>query len=138
MLSIHKYKRVIILFILISFLTVMFLGSMAMMRGPDGDMQGECPFSVLGGSLCVVRDTLPAIFHHIAAYQSFFNVSINFGIIFFIIFLSFVFNLYFINLFLHKPPLVFSGIFYNFSADTSYKRKIMHWLSLLENSPSLL
>jgi len=136
MLSIHKYKRVIILFILISFLTVVFLGSMAMMRGPDGDMQGECPFSVLGALLCA-ENTLPAVFHHISAYQSFFNISINFGIIFFIIFLSFVLNSYFINLFLHKPPLVFSRIFYNFSADTSYKRKIMHWLSLLENSPSL-
>ena len=137
MLSIHKYKRVIILFILISFLAVVFLGSTAMTRGPDGDMQGECPFSVLGAPLCI-EGVLPAIFHHIAAYQSFFNVSINFGIIFLIIFLSFILSLYFVNLFLHRSPLVFSGIFYNFSPDTSYKRKTMHWLSLLENSPSLL
>ena len=138
MLSIHKYKRIIILFILISFLAVVFLGSTAMMRGPNGDMQGECPFSVLGAPLCA-KGTLPAVFHHISAYQSFFNISTHSNIIillFYLLLIASTIFIFFIDYFLYNPPTHIRHVI-NSPPYIIHNKKILRWLSLFENSPSL-
>lgn len=131
-------KKIAVPFILASFLMVALFGFVAMSYGPDGRMQGGCPFSATGAALCP-QDALIVAMHHINAYQSFLNVPVDstlillMGILLLAAYLLVlvVRPLLFIipvrlTHFSHGPPL---------SART---RKITRWLSLLENSPSLI
>ena len=115
--------------VLFSFATVM--------HGPDGRISGNCPFSAIGASLCP-QDTVAIVLHHISAYQSFINVSVNFGTVALIISLLLVPWMTFV-VFISPSllrPLALVGILYNFPPDTSYKREITRWLALHENSPA--
>lgn len=131
-------KKMIAPLLLASFLSVALLGFVAMSYGSDGRMEGGCPFSATGATFCP-QDALTVAMHHIRAYQSFLNVPVDSTLILLMstLFLAvyllvlIVRPLLFavpapINRFPHGPPL---------SART---RKITRWLSLLENSPSLI
>lgn len=134
---IYKHKQIVFLLVLISFLAVVFLGSTTMIHGLNESMQGECPFSFLGASFCT-QSTLPAIFHHISSYQSFFNVPVNFDVTIFISFLLFaifIIFMFLINDFLYKP-LLYTQYTINSPPSIIHSKKLLYWLSLLENSPS--
>ncbi len=136
MLSIYKFKQIIVLLVLVSFLVVVSLGFSTMTHRSDGNIQGDCPFS-LSTSLCF-QNTLPAIFHHISAYQSFINIPIQSNIMipsFYILLIMSIIFIFLMDYFLLKlfeyiryirgsPPNILSS------------KKIIRWLSLLENSPS--
>lgn len=131
-------KKIIALFVLTSFLTIIFFNFAVMMHEPDGSMQGNCPFSSMGVSLCP-QDILAMAFHHISAYNSLLNVPVNFGITTLIIsffLIASVILAVFIDPSLFGPP-VLAGILFNTPPDTSYKRKIISWLALRENSPAI-
>ena len=134
----YKYKKIILLFILITFLAVMFLGLNNMMQAFDINMSGGCPFSTMGSSLCSFNSTA-MVFHHISLYQSFINVPINFNTIG-IILLLFISSIAFV--FLIKNPLdkflISIKRIINFPLYIPYVKKILDWLSIFENSPSLL
>ncbi|MDP2655765.1 MAG: hypothetical protein Q8P17_04580 [bacterium] len=131
------FKKITGPLILASFLMVALFGFVAMSYGPDGRMQGGCPFSATGIVLCS-QDALVAALHHISAYQSFLNVPVDSTLM--LLMGALLLAVYILVLiirpllfvvpvrlahFSHGPPL---------SART---RKITRWLSLLENSPSL-
>ena len=137
MFVVYKHKQIIALLVLVSFLTVVFLGLAVMMHQPDGRMQNDCPFSAMGASLCP-QDVVAMAFHHVSAYNSFFNIPMRSGIASFIIF-SLLFAgailMIFRNVFtVESPRLV--GVRYDSPPPTSWKRKIARWLALHENSPS--
>src|SRR3989344_4133171 len=50
-----------------------------MARGVDGQMQGDCPFSVMGVPLWP-QDAFAAAVHHISASQSFLNIIASSGV----------------------------------------------------------
>lgn len=131
------FKKIITPLVLASFLTVAFFGFVAMSYGPDGRMQGDCPFSATGASLCPQNAPSGAI-HHLSAYQSFISVPMNSGITALIIALLIVVCVALVfsfHPFLYKS-LIRVGYFYDSPPISSRIRKIMRWLSLLENSPS--
>ena len=128
-------RKITIPLILASFLMAAFFGFVAMSYGPDGRMQGDCPFSNMGMSLCP-QSALPSALHHISAYHSFLNVPISFQITSLIITLLIIVSG--VLVFSFNPPLYRSLTFvsYNSTPFTSHNRKIKRWLSLLEHSPS--
>ena len=135
-----SFKKIISAFVLASFLAIALL-SFTFMMTADGRMAGNCPFSVMGASLCP-QGTLALAVHHISAYRSFFNVFVNSGITVIIIFaLLFALRAIF-NLATGPPslsrPLIVTGGLHDSPPVISHKRKITHWLALLENSPSLV
>ena len=125
-------KKVITPLVLTSFLLVAFFGFTAMSYGPDGRMEGGCPFSVTGATLCP-QDAVAVVLHHLSAYQSFFSVPIgsittDFVIALFLVAAS-------ILLLTARPPL-FKPLARrnNFSQGppvSARTQKITHWLSLL-------
>ena len=133
-----KFKNIISLFLLVSFLVIMFFGLVIMIHGSEGQMSDDCPLSAIGDTVCP-QDIMSAGIHHLTAYYSFFNVPVN------SIILTLVFSLLVLVLLalilevgssLFKPPkltyyLASSSFF------TLNSQKINHWLSILENSPSL-
>ncbi len=134
MFSLHK--KIIALFVLASFLAVIFF-SLPMMRVEGGDMQAECPFSPMGVSVCP-QEVFASAVHHISAYQSFLNVTLHpsmallLASLLFFALVSFVLS--------KQPPLEMRPVlakrmFPSPPAD-SQKRNIAEWLSLLELSPS--
>ena len=129
-------KKIATPLVLASFLSVAFFGFAAMSYGPDGRMQGDCPFSVTGVSLCPQNALFGAI-HHLSAYQSFISVPIGFNLTVLLIAL-FAFSIALI-LFWDPPiltPIASAGFLYESPHPPSYNKKRAHWLSLLENSPS--
>lgn len=130
-------KKIITALVLTSFLTVAIFSFAVMMQGPDGRMKGDCPFSVVGQSICP-QDTVAVAIHHISAYQAFLNVPVSSGLTALIISLLFVVCAIFF-IFIRSPLLEPPSFVYipNDSPLTSLSgRKITRWLSLFENSPS--
>ena len=124
------FKKVTTPLVLMSFLVMALFGFTGMTYGPDGSMQGDCPFSSLGTSLCP-PSALPGAVHHLSSYQSFISVTLNF-ITVLLILVSAIFVFLF-HLLLYKPLVPVS---YSSPPFTSQDRKIKRWLSLFENSPS--
>jgi len=134
-----SFKKIISAFVLASFLMIA-LFSFTFMMTADGRMAGNCPFSVMGASLCP-QGTLALAVHHISAYRSFFNVFVNSGITAIIIFALLLALGAMFKLAASPPlsrPLVIIGGLHDFQPVISHKRKITRWLALLENSPSLV
>ncbi len=131
-------KKIITPLILVSFLTVAFFGFAAMSRGADGSMQGDCPFSVTGASLCP-QDALPGAIHHLSAYQSFLNVSVDSAVV---LLMSALLLAACLLILVVRPllfrPLVQTNHFPYGPPLSARTQKIISWLSLLENSPSLV
>lgn len=132
MLSLQKFITALVL---TSFLTIVLFSLASMMHGSDGRLAGDCPFSALGASLCP-QDTMALVKHHLSAYHAFLNVTVDLGLTALIISLLLVVGLAFIvfirPLLLGPPSLVLSSS----PPVNSFNRKIIHWLSRLENSPS--
>src|SRR3989344_7894295 len=100
----HLSKKIIVLFILISFLSILFFSLSFMMHDSNRSMGSNCLFSFSGTSSCP-QNVLTATMHHIFAYNSFFNVPINYVLIILVISLFFsilIIFKYYINLFLLK------------------------------------
>ena len=129
------FKKISASFVLLSFLAIAVFSFAGMAYGADGSMQSNCPFSAVGTSLCP-QNSLPGAVNHISAHQSFINAPINPGIttliISLLIFAYAALALSFIPL-LYKPPALAT---YNRAPFTSHDRKMRHWLSLFEHSPS--
>ncbi|MEK7609855.1 MAG: hypothetical protein AAB470_01890 [Patescibacteria group bacterium] len=131
-------KKIITVLVLTSFLTVAIFSFAVMTRGPDGRMEGDCPFSVVGQSICP-QDTVAVAIHHISAYQSFLNMPVGSGLTALIVSLLFavcaaLFIL--ISSPLLGPPAV-ARILYDSPSIGLRSRKLTRWLSLFENSPSM-
>jgi hypothetical protein len=131
------FKKIITLLILASFLAIVFFGITVMIHGPEGGLSADCPLSSMGDSTCP-QDILSASVHHLSAYYSFFNVPVSSTILTLVLFMFFVAVIFLKtsigSLQLNSPPsahFLLSPPFF-----TPYSRKINHWLSLLENSPS--
>lgn len=123
-------QKIITQLVLISFLVMALFSFSGMTYGTDGSMQGDCPFSVAGASLCPPSALLGAI-HHLSAYQSFINVPVNPIAVFLILVSASLVFLFLLQL--YKPP---APLLYRSPPLTSHSRKIHRWLSLFENSPS--
>ncbi|MEK7515769.1 MAG: hypothetical protein AAB555_02465 [Patescibacteria group bacterium] len=128
-------KKIITPLVLLSFLVMALFSFSGMSYGPDGSMQGDCPFSSLGTSLCP-PGALPGAVHHLSAYQSFINVPINSGITALIISLLITVFVALIFSFHQLPRIAPVRVPYHSPPFTSQDRKIKRWLSLFENSPS--
>mgnify|MGYP001612152722 FL=1 len=127
----------------VAFLGVVVFGFIFMMNinmHTDHSAASECPRIMFSGGTCP-QSALDAAVHHISIYQLFTNAPINFGIMASMISLLFAMSAIlaiFINLALLVGQFALAGIFYNSPLNTSYKRKVTHWLALHENSPAFL
>ncbi|MDP2655330.1 MAG: hypothetical protein Q8P17_02085 [bacterium] len=126
----HTFKKITTPLVLLSFLATAFFSFASMTYGSDGNMLGGCPFSTMGASLCP-PNALPGVVHHLSAYQSFMSAPLNL-IPVLLILVSVVFIFLFQSL-LYRP---FVPISYSSPPFTSHNRKMQHWLSLFEHSPS--
>lgn len=131
--------KIIALLVLVSFLMIVVFSFAFMAHDMDEDISSDCPFSVMGVSLCS-QGTVAVVIHHISSYHSFLNVPADFGVMTLLISLLLLASailVTFVSSLLLEPP-AFAVIPYDFPPGTSYNRKITRWLSLFENSPSLL
>lgn len=120
---------------LVSFLTIALFSSVFLMHEPEGAMQGGCPFSALGASLCP-PDALSEALHHITAYHSFLSVQMSPSVTAIIVALILASGVLLMSVPPLLKPLTIPGQFYHPPPVSSPSRKITHWLSLFENSPS--
>ena len=120
------FKKIIVLLVVASLLAVAFFSFAMMSYTSDGQMAGDCPLAVVDSSLCP-QGILNVTVHHLSAYHSFFNIPLSFGLIIALIIFTglFVFSPLLFSVRLDDPPLVYFS-----------RRKITHWLALLENSPA--
>jgi len=134
-----KSKKIISALVLTLFLTTVFSSLVMMSNMSDKHMDGGCPFSVPGQSACP-QNIDDMVVSHISAYNSFLNVTFSSGLtslilslllVVYVVFSIFIYSLLF------SPPKIFyfsySNLFGSF-----HNRKITSWLSLFENSPSLV
>lgn len=123
--------------ILAAFVLIALFGFAAMAHNPDGRMSGDCPFSVMGESLCPQNNLAVAI-HHISASHSFLNVPVSFGLM--VSLIAFLLTIAAIFAFSSSLPLFSLPALASGCSDSppvySRDRKIIRWLSLFENSPS--
>ncbi len=126
-------------FVLLAFLTLALFSFASMSYGSDGRMQGDCPFSAMGTSLCP-PSTLPGALHHLSAYQSFLNVPVDSALtalIIALLLITFGIFAYRIQPRIPDPPV--HGAYRNHDPPVSvHTWKLVRWLSLLENSPAPL
>jgi len=132
-------KKAVVLLTLISLLAIVFFSFSFMARGVDGQMQGDCPFSVMGVALCP-QDALAAATHHISAYQSFLNIVASSGMAALILALLVALATMLRN---DWYALVYEAHacvrrLLNFSFTVPQERKTIRWLSLFEHSPSTI
>ena len=125
---VFSFKKISTQLVLLSFLVMALFGFAGMTYGADGNMQGGCPFSTMGASLCP-PSTLSSVIHHLSAYQSFMSAPLNL-ITVFLALVSVVF-IFLFNSFLYRPLVPIS---YSSPPLTSHNRKMRHWLSLFEYS----
>jgi hypothetical protein len=123
--------------VLVSFLVLVLFSFGAVMHESGNQMTGDCPFSTVGGVLCP-QNALAVAMHHISAYNSFFNIPVSFGLT--ALLLSFLLALSIVHAVRIRPPrlepYIVVRIAYDVPPASSYSKKINHWLSLFENSPS--
>ena len=134
------FKKIITLLILASFVTLLIFGIFTMMHSPDGQMLSECPFSFVGTANCI-QNTLATTIHHISSYQSFLNVTVDYGSITLLaslLIFAGLFSILFTDPDIFKLNAFVKRGSYNTPQISSGVRKIIRWLSLLENSPSPL
>ncbi len=123
--------------ILTAFLALTLISLDAMMYTPDGRMQGDCPLPAMGASICP-QNAQSAAVHHISAYQSLLSVQIgpNLTALVAALLLALVAALIFSSVPFSPKPLASIGRTYHPPPVAFRTRKITHWLSLFENSPS--
>jgi len=131
------FARIILVLVLASFIGVAFFSLILLSHGPNDRMTTECPFSA-GVSLCP-QDSLALIAHHISAYSAFFAfppsvfVTVMFLLLLFWA-LVFILSWY---LPLSPPTRPIPLLYTTLPLANLYKKRIVGWLSLLENSPQL-
>jgi hypothetical protein len=117
---------------------IVFFGLSTMTHKPGELMVDNCPLSVAGESLCPQNSVADAI-HHISSYESFFAVTVNSNQTILLTTILFV-MLAFVLVSIYPYLLNFSSVV-NYLYDSPpvflATRKIRHWLSLFENSPSI-
>ncbi|MDO8575565.1 MAG: hypothetical protein Q7R78_02600 [bacterium] len=128
-------KKIISGLIFLSFSGVIFFSFALMLHAPEGSSSGDCPLLPFSESFCP-KDTLALAVHHISAYHTFLGISVGLSILALIFLLlysiSFVILINSRNfnsslrarIFFDDPPFIFNI------------KKLIRWLSLLENSPS--
>lgn len=132
-------KKIITCFILGSFLVLALFSFAMMFHVPGDNMPDNCLLNTQEGVLCA-QDTLAVAIYHISSYQSFFNTQVNYGVVSIMILfiVACAFALFVISSNISELYLR-TNRFYDSPPDIIYnKRKITRWLSLFENSPSLL
>ena len=131
-------KKFIALTTLVSFLMVVFFSFSMLTHRESEWMQGVCPITQADQSLCI-QGSASTVLNHISAYSSFINIQIVTSLTVLILMLILVF-LNALGLFSPFMPLGLKSVlnFYNSPLVSTYKRKITRWLSLFENSPSLI
>jgi hypothetical protein len=130
----YAFGKISALFVLLSFLTLVFFSFASMTYGSDGQMKGDCPLSTMNASICP-PGALPGAIHHISAYQSFINVPVNSDLATFVVALLVIVSI--ALLFSFHPILYrkFAFVYCSPTPFTSEDRKIKRRLSLFENSP---
>lgn len=129
-------KKTIALLILVTFLASVFFGAFEMTHRSDGSMLGDCPFSFVETINCL-QNTIASAVHHIFSYQSFLNITANFGLMAILALLLVSISLLFE--FFIKPNLpdrLIKKRFQDSLQAFQSIRKITRWLSLFEHSPS--
>ena len=132
-------QKIATAFILVLFLATVVFSFASMMHGEGAGMRADCPFSVMGEPLCP-QDLAAAIMHHISAYQSFLAVFAGSGMasLVMIFLIAFAAALLFLATpLLYKPPEPLKS-FFKVSTTVRSDTKAIRWLSLFENSPSLI
>jgi len=132
-------KRIVVPMLLASFLMVVFFGFAPMSGESDGYMQGGCPFSLTGASLCP-KDALAVALHHLSSYGSFISVpagGVALALFELLLLISLVVLVPLIIRSLAPYPSQQRGNAYRAPPISSRRGSITRWLSLLENSPSL-
>lgn len=132
-------KKIIGLLVLTSFLMVVFFSLGLMIHKPDGSMEGTCPLSSPSEESLCSQNTILSAIHHISAYQSLLNVQVNSNITLGLISLLLLVLIFVMSLrdtdLINR--LLYFNRFYNLPPPLSGARKIIRWLSLFENSPSI-
>ncbi len=133
------FKKNVAVIVLVAFSVLVLSGFGAAVHESGKQMMGDCPFSTAGVAICP-QDVLSVALHHISAYNSFFNVPTSFGLM--ILVLSVLLMVAALFVVFLWPPLLKQQFPVRILRDppsvNSYDKKIIHWLSLFENSPSLL
>jgi len=137
-------KKIVAPLVLVAFLTLAFLSLTVTMRGSDGRMEGGCPFSAQGAYLCS-GSSLASVIHHISQYNASMNVPVGssaMGLALAVLSAALLIAVSVALLFSIRALL--PGILaparyaYPFSPQASFHpKKIVRWLSLFENSPSM-
>jgi len=133
-----RSQKVLAGLILTAFLAVGLLSFSVMVHAHGGELTTGCLFS-MGETVLCSQDALVMLLHHISSYQTFTNVLIgsNLMILFLlaILFALALFSVSRISDLLSVPSQLLTSYNSDFPPSTPYKQKIIHWLSLLENSP---
>lgn len=132
-------RTILAAIVVVAFLTITLFSFTFMMQGQDGRMQGDCPFSTMGVSVCP-QDALAGAAHHISAYQSFLNVPLGSSLMLLMLALLIAFGttlLFSIRMPFLRPALHRRHVHRRYAPITSYTRDIARWFSLLQNSPSV-
>jgi len=135
----HSSKQMVAILLTVAFLTLALFSFAVMMRGADGGMQSDCPFSAMGASLCP-QDAFATVNHHISAYLSFLNTSFGFRTVLFLL-TALLFVLFGALIRMGSPHLrnaaSISRRFDPRRVPVPRDENVLHWLSLFEHSPSL-
>ena len=133
------FKKIIASLVLASFLMVLFFSLGFMIHRPDGTMEGTCPLSSPSEESLCSQNTIFSALHHISAYQSLLNVQVSSSMTLGLISLLFLAIFFVISL--RDFNLLNRLLYFNRFDDTPSAlpgtRKIIRWLSLFENSPSI-
>lgn len=124
-----------------TFISMVIFGLIFLMdMNMDQDSNHECPFAVLGSEICVTG-ILGIAIHHISFYQYSSNiiVSKNIFVQLILIISCAIFWLLIRRLFLNQEPSLIYLIKCHLKDRCSSPKseKIIRWLSLFENSPSI-
>lgn len=132
-------KSTIVVLTLLSFLAIALFGFSLMMSDQDGRMTDDCPLSTLSQSACP-QDIVAVVSHHLSAYYTFLNILVGTGLMNLIAILLFVVCVMLVIR--TRPPSlklpVYSRLRPRSLFTSPLERKIIHWLSLFENSPSYI
>lgn len=132
----QKHKQMAGALMLVSFMMLVVFGLTAMTHERGGQMQGGCPFSVFGASLCP-QNMLAVALHQISSYQALLSVPAHFAattlafFVFFALCVALVCGAAYARSTL-RPRAFIGGA----PPSAASYRKITRWLSLFENSPS--
>ncbi|MBI5138881.1 MAG: hypothetical protein HZA95_03740 [Candidatus Vogelbacteria bacterium] len=134
-------KRIVTGLIFVSFVAIVFFGFASMTHAVEGAASEGCPLVGIGGTTLCPQNATVDVTHHISAYEEFLSIPRRASTLVTLIFTILTACAFFIYLrsnygsvfpvpkrHLHKfKPVV-----------SSQSRQVSRWLSLLENSPSLI